>query len=171
MKPSIEIQIQDTSKSYPPGITPGEILRDNRVDNGCDVLAAALKFIPNRRVDARAAFAGGVLCAALWEGAKRLFAWYVGSVAQHNVIYGSLGTLVVVPSAVVWADLVKRSLYAAIWRRREEEAVSSFLGVLIHALVVGPIALYLFAKVGWLHFSIVAVLGAIMIAASVTAGR
>jgi threonyl-tRNA synthetase len=42
MKPSIEIQIQDTSKSYPPGITPGEILRDNRVDNGCDVLAAAL---------------------------------------------------------------------------------------------------------------------------------
>ena len=42
MKPSIEIQIQDTSKSYPPGITPGEILGDNRVDNGRDVLAAAL---------------------------------------------------------------------------------------------------------------------------------
>ena len=42
MKPSIEIQIQDTSKSYPPGITPGEILRDNRVDNGRDVLAADL---------------------------------------------------------------------------------------------------------------------------------
>lgn len=42
MKPSIEIQIQDTSKSYPPGITPGEILRDNRVDNDCDMLAAAL---------------------------------------------------------------------------------------------------------------------------------
>jgi len=46
-------------------------------------------------VDTRAAFAGGILCAALWEGAKRLFAWYVGSVAQVNVIYGSLGTLVV----------------------------------------------------------------------------
>jgi threonyl-tRNA synthetase len=42
MKPSIEIQIQGTSKSYPPGITPGEILGDNCVDNGCDVLAAAL---------------------------------------------------------------------------------------------------------------------------------
>jgi threonyl-tRNA synthetase len=42
MKPSIEIQIQDTIKSYPPGITPGEILRDNRVENGYDVLAAAL---------------------------------------------------------------------------------------------------------------------------------
>lgn len=42
MKPSIEIQIQGTSKSYPPGITPGEILGDNRVNNGCEVLAAAL---------------------------------------------------------------------------------------------------------------------------------
>jgi membrane protein len=59
------------------------------------VLSAALKLIPNRRVHARAALAGGVLCALSWEGAKRLFAWYVGSVAQYNVIYGSLGTLIV----------------------------------------------------------------------------
>ncbi len=42
MKPSIEIQIQGKSKSYPPGITPGEILGDIRVNNGCDVLAAVL---------------------------------------------------------------------------------------------------------------------------------
>lgn len=59
------------------------------------VLSGALKFIPNRRVRTRAALAGGLLCALLWEGAKRLFAWYVGSVAQYNVIYGSLGTLIV----------------------------------------------------------------------------
>ncbi|MGO9571467.1 MAG: hypothetical protein ACLP5H_28425 [Desulfomonilaceae bacterium] len=42
MKPSIEIQIQGTSKSYPPGTTPGEILGDNRVHSSRDVLAAAL---------------------------------------------------------------------------------------------------------------------------------
>jgi membrane protein len=59
------------------------------------VLSAALKFIPNRRVHVRAALTGGLLCALLWEGAKRLFAWYVGSIAQYNVIYGSLGTLIV----------------------------------------------------------------------------
>jgi hypothetical protein len=41
MKPSIEIQVQGTSKFYPPGITPREILRDNFVSNGCDILAAA----------------------------------------------------------------------------------------------------------------------------------
>lgn len=59
------------------------------------VLSAALKFIPNRRVRTRAALLGGVVCALLWEGVKRLFAWYIGSVAQYNVIYGSLGTLIV----------------------------------------------------------------------------
>jgi len=42
MKPSIEIQISDKTKSYPPGITPGEILRDNPVQNGRDILAADL---------------------------------------------------------------------------------------------------------------------------------
>jgi threonyl-tRNA synthetase len=42
MKPSIEIQIQGASKSYPPGITPAEILRDISVQNGHDILAANL---------------------------------------------------------------------------------------------------------------------------------
>lgn len=42
MKPSIEIQIQGASKSYPPGITPAEILRDISIQNGRDILAADL---------------------------------------------------------------------------------------------------------------------------------
>ncbi len=42
MKPSIEIQIQGASKSYPPGITPAEILRDIGIQNGHDILAADL---------------------------------------------------------------------------------------------------------------------------------
>ncbi len=46
MKPSIEIQVKGTSKSYPPGITPGEILGVNPVDNGCDVLAALVNGTP-----------------------------------------------------------------------------------------------------------------------------
>jgi threonyl-tRNA synthetase len=40
MKPSVEIQIQGKNKSYPPGITPGEILRDSPVRNGQDMVAA-----------------------------------------------------------------------------------------------------------------------------------
>ena len=40
MKPSIEIEISGKNKSYPAGITPAEILRDNFVENPVDVLAA-----------------------------------------------------------------------------------------------------------------------------------
>lgn len=46
MKPSIEIQVKGTSKSYPPGITPGEILGVNPADNGCDILAALVNGTP-----------------------------------------------------------------------------------------------------------------------------
>jgi threonyl-tRNA synthetase len=40
MKPAIEIQFQGTVKSYPPGITPGEILREVPAENGRDIVAA-----------------------------------------------------------------------------------------------------------------------------------
>ena len=42
MKPSIEIQVQGKTKSYPAGITPGDILKDNLVENGREFLAADL---------------------------------------------------------------------------------------------------------------------------------
>jgi len=40
MKPSIEIESQGQEKSYPAGITPGQILTDNPVENHRDVVAA-----------------------------------------------------------------------------------------------------------------------------------
>ncbi|MCX5861842.1 MAG: threonine--tRNA ligase [Deltaproteobacteria bacterium] len=42
MKPSIEIQISGTNKSYSPGITPAEIIRDVPVDSHDEILAADL---------------------------------------------------------------------------------------------------------------------------------
>jgi threonyl-tRNA synthetase len=42
MNPSIEIEIQGQKKSYPPGITPGEILKELFADNGRDIVAADL---------------------------------------------------------------------------------------------------------------------------------
>lgn len=42
MKPSIEIQVQGQKKSYPPGITPGEILRDKSVETESTIVAASL---------------------------------------------------------------------------------------------------------------------------------
>jgi YihY family inner membrane protein len=63
------------------------------------VFTTAIKTIPNKRVHLRAAATGGIFCAALFEVTKHLFTWYVGSVAQYNVIYGSLGTLIV---GLIW---------------------------------------------------------------------
>ncbi len=42
MKPSIDIQVQGKIKSYAPGVTPGEILREISVENNRDVVAAEL---------------------------------------------------------------------------------------------------------------------------------
>jgi len=42
MKPSIEIEINGTIRSYPAGITPEEILRENSDRNGYNYLAAEL---------------------------------------------------------------------------------------------------------------------------------
>jgi membrane protein len=32
--------------------------------------------------------------AALWEGAKLVFAWYISNLATLNLVYGSLGTII-----------------------------------------------------------------------------
>lgn len=42
MKPSIEIQVKGKTKSYAPGVTPGEILREISVENDRDIVAAEL---------------------------------------------------------------------------------------------------------------------------------
>jgi threonyl-tRNA synthetase len=42
MNPSIEIEIQGQKKSYPPGITPGEILKETSIDNGREIVAAEI---------------------------------------------------------------------------------------------------------------------------------
>ncbi len=42
MKPAIKIEVEGKSISYPAGITPEEILKDNSVENAADYLAAEL---------------------------------------------------------------------------------------------------------------------------------
>ncbi|MFH0822908.1 MAG: threonine--tRNA ligase [Pseudomonadota bacterium] len=40
MKPSVEIQVQETRKSYPAGITPEEVIKDMAVNSGQPIVAA-----------------------------------------------------------------------------------------------------------------------------------
>jgi threonyl-tRNA synthetase len=42
MTPSIQIKVQDNDAVYAPGITPAEILKDSKVQNGKEILAAEL---------------------------------------------------------------------------------------------------------------------------------
>lgn len=59
------------------------------------VFTVAIKGVPNKHVGLRPAFIGGLFGAVLWEVAKRLFIWYVSTIATYHIIYGSLGALVI----------------------------------------------------------------------------
>lgn len=60
-------------------------------------------WIPNRPVSKRAALAGGLLAALLWEVAKFAFAWYLTSgLTNYGLVYGSLASFV---ALMLWAFL------------------------------------------------------------------
>lgn len=53
------------------------------------------KVVPYARVGWSDAWRGALLAAPVWEMAKELFAWYLGSgLARYNLVYGSLGVVV-----------------------------------------------------------------------------
>lgn len=60
------------------------------------------RFLPNRAVPMRHALAGGIAATALFELAKRGFAWYVVHVPTQQIVYGAFATL---PVFLVWVYL------------------------------------------------------------------
>lgn len=50
-------------------------------------------------INAKESFAGGFICAVLFEGAKYIFAWYIANLGSHSIIYGSLGAIVII---IIW---------------------------------------------------------------------
>lgn len=63
------------------------------------VFTAMFLIVPNRKIRFRFALLGGFICVNLWYLAKFAFRWYVTNIAVFNIIYGALGTLIVV---VLW---------------------------------------------------------------------
>jgi membrane protein len=63
------------------------------------VFTAMFLIVPNRKIRFRFGLLGGFICANLWYLAKFAFRWYVTNIAVFNIVYGALGTLIVV---VLW---------------------------------------------------------------------
>ena len=53
------------------------------------------KFVPNTRVRWRYAWVGALIAAVLFELVKNVFVWFVGKFSNYNLVYGSIGTIIV----------------------------------------------------------------------------
>jgi membrane protein len=61
------------------------------------------RIIPADKIRSNVALAGSTLFALLMEIAKQLFTWYITNYTRYNIIFGSLGTIVIL---VIWAFYV-----------------------------------------------------------------
>ncbi len=66
------------------------------------IFAFLYRFIPRRRVRWDAIWVAAFFGGALWELAKRLFAWYLDNLASYSLVYGSVATMIVL---MLWAYL------------------------------------------------------------------
>jgi membrane protein len=82
------------------------------------LFVALYRWVPNTEVTWPQALWGGGVAAALWEMAKRGFAWYLSAgLARYQVVYGSLGTVVALMFWIylsAWIALFCAHLSAAI---------------------------------------------------------
>lgn len=60
------------------------------------------RIIPKNGVTWRDVWLGGLVAGLVWEAARRLYAWYLASVASYNLIYGSVGAII---GFLLWAYL------------------------------------------------------------------
>lgn len=75
------------------------------------VLVLAYKFLPRPRPGLRYALGGASVAAFLLEGARKIFSIYVDRVATYDIVYGSIGSIIVFLFFVYIASMV--SLYGA----------------------------------------------------------
>lgn len=61
------------------------------------------RVIPADKIRSRVALVGSALFALLMEVAKQFFTWYIANYTRYDIIFGTLGTMVIV---VIWAFYV-----------------------------------------------------------------
>jgi uncharacterized BrkB/YihY/UPF0761 family membrane protein len=71
----------------------------------------------------RHALLGGIVAAVLWEIARHILVWYFSTLSFVNVIYGSLGTAVVILLSLEVASIILllgAQVIAEFERRRDD---------------------------------------------------
>lgn len=53
------------------------------------------RFLPNARTTSRSLLLGTAVAAVLFEAAKRLFFWYLGTLARYPLVYGPIAGIIV----------------------------------------------------------------------------
>lgn len=89
------------------------------------VFTATFLIVPHRKIHLRFALLGGFICVNLWYLAKIAFRWYVKNIAVFNIIYGTLGTLVVVVLWIFYSAnilLVSAECVAVMQDRKDKKA-------------------------------------------------
>lgn len=81
---------------------------------------AFYKFMPNTKVQWRAAFVGGICGGTLWQVNNLLFVFYVSRIVTNNKIYGSLGMIPVVMISLYlgWLFLLFGAQFAYAFQNR-----------------------------------------------------
>ena len=51
--------------------------------------------MPVGRISVPAALAGGFFATTLWDGIRRVLAWYLSQISVVDVVYGSLGAVII----------------------------------------------------------------------------
>ena len=64
------------------------------------IFSVIYKILPNAETQWRYIWLGIIVAAALFEGCKYLFLWYLGNFAQYDQVYGNIASVVVL---MVWA--------------------------------------------------------------------
>ena len=83
------------------------------------------RFLPNVPMRLRSLAAGTALAVALFEAAKRLFVWYLGTLARYPLVYGPIaGVVVFMVWVYVVAVLVLLGAELIGWLERPAEASS-----------------------------------------------
>ncbi|MDP2726938.1 MAG: YihY/virulence factor BrkB family protein, partial [Dehalococcoidia bacterium] len=81
------------------------------------------KILPYTRVAWRGALVGAVVASLLFEIAKNVFSWYTQNLANYNLVYGSIGTVVVLLTWIYFSSVIlllgaELSSVYTVWRPR-----------------------------------------------------